>query len=263
MSIKIAVMSMKGGQAKTTLATNLAARIAKARRDVLLIDADVQANVTTIFQRDHVCNLASVLSGQVQHLDFLKLDQHFYMLPSGGPLLVETTTQLSQSRYSDTLLRQLLTPVKHGIVIIDTAPSWNNLSRNVLMYVDYIIIPAVSDYLGFSGCDQVLSYIEKFRNQAMGQCNAEVLGIALTRYNPRTNLSQTIRKGLTGRWPMLLFENAIEESVSIQEAPAFQQTIFDYRNGRTRGAQMYDTLCKEIMRRIAKRQKEKRNGAST
>ena len=240
---------MKGGQAKTTLATNLAARIAKARRDILLIDADVQANVTTIFQRDHVCNLASVLSGQVQHLDFLKLDQHFYMLPSGGPSLVETTTQLSQSRYSDTLLRQLLTPVKHGIVIIDTAPSWNDLSRNVLMYVDYIIIPAVSDYLGFS-------------NQAMGQCNAEVLGIALTRYNPRTNLSQTIRKGLTERWPMLLFENAIEESVSIQEAPAFQQTIFDYRNGRTRGAQMYDTLCKEIMRRIAKRQKEKRNGAS-
>ena len=130
------------------------------------------------------------------------------------------------------------------------------------MYVDYIIVPTVSDYLGFSGCDQVLSYIEKFRSQAMGQCNAEVLGIALTRYNARTNLSQTIRKGVMERWPELLFENAIDESVSIQEAPAFQQTIFDYRNGRTRGAQMYDTLCKEIMRRIAKRQKEKRNGAS-
>ena len=67
-------MSMKGGQAKTTLATNLAARIAKARRDVLLIDADVQANVTTIFQRDHVCNLASVLSGQVQHLDWSRIN---------------------------------------------------------------------------------------------------------------------------------------------------------------------------------------------
>ncbi|MEC9460240.1 MAG: AAA family ATPase, partial [SAR324 cluster bacterium] len=51
MSIKIAVMTMKGGQAKTTLAINLAARIAKARRDVLLIDSDIQANVTTTFQR--------------------------------------------------------------------------------------------------------------------------------------------------------------------------------------------------------------------
>jgi ATPases involved in chromosome partitioning len=42
-SIKIAVMTMKGGQAKTTLAINLASRIAKARREVLLIDSDIQA----------------------------------------------------------------------------------------------------------------------------------------------------------------------------------------------------------------------------
>ena len=42
----------------------------------------------------------------------------------------------------------------------------------------------------------------------------------------------------------------IEESVSIQEAPAFQKNIFDYKNGCTRGAGMYDQLCREIMRRI-------------
>ena len=49
MSIKIAVMTMKGGQAKTTLAINFASRIAKARREVLLIDSDIQANITTTF----------------------------------------------------------------------------------------------------------------------------------------------------------------------------------------------------------------------
>ena len=41
-----------------------------------------------------------------------------------------------------------------------------------------------------------------------------------------------------------------------EEAPAFQQNIFDYRKGRTRGAEMYDQLCKEIMRRILERQKD-------
>ena len=61
MSIKIAVMTMKGGQAKTTLAINLASRISKARREVLLIDSDIQANVTTTFKRDHHCNLAAVI----------------------------------------------------------------------------------------------------------------------------------------------------------------------------------------------------------
>ena len=65
MSIKIAVMTMKGGQAKTTLAINFASRIAKARRKVLLIDSDIQANITTTFKRDHFCNLANIILGKV------------------------------------------------------------------------------------------------------------------------------------------------------------------------------------------------------
>ena len=84
MSIKIAVMTMKGGQAKTTLAINLAARIAKARRNVLLIDSDIQANVTTTFQRDHYCNLANVILGKVNDFEFIQLDRHLAFLPSGG-----------------------------------------------------------------------------------------------------------------------------------------------------------------------------------
>ena len=54
----------------------------------------------------------------------------------------------------------------------------------------------------------------------------------------------------------MLFKRVIEESVSIQEAPAFKQNIFDYRKGRTRGAEMYDQLCREIMRRIIEKQKD-------
>jgi chromosome partitioning protein len=258
-SIKIAVMSMKGGQAKTSLSVNLAARIAKARRDVLLIDSDVQANVTTIFQRDHVCNLANLILGRVQKFEFIELDRHFYFLPSGGTEIVEATQSLAQSRQRETFLRKLLEPISQGIVIVDTAPSWSDLSRNLLMYVDYVIVPVVTDYLGYSGCDQIMNYISQFQRQSLGQCQAEVLGIAITRYNTRTNLSQTIRKGLQEQWPELMFSNLIEETVSIQEAPAFHQNIFDYRSGRTRGAYMYDALCKEIMKRIAQREKERRS----
>ena len=67
MSIKIVIMTMKGGQAKTTLAINFASRIAKARREVLLIDSDIQANITTTFQRNHFCNLANIILGKVSN----------------------------------------------------------------------------------------------------------------------------------------------------------------------------------------------------
>jgi chromosome partitioning protein len=256
-------MTMKGGQAKTTLAINLAARIAKARRKVLLIDSDIQANVTTTFQRDHHCNLAHVILGKVSNFDFIQLDRYLSFLPSGGEAMVEASSYLGHTRFKDSLFKNLLSSINHRIVIIDTAPSWSDVSRNILMYVDYVIVPVVTDYLGFSGCDQIMTYIDQFKAGMLGQCKAEVLGIAITRSHPRTKLAQTITEGLRERWPDLMFSQIVEETVSIQEAPAFQQSIFDYRKGRTSGAEMYDLLCREIMRRIVQQQKNVHNGNLT
>ncbi|GIT63462.1 MAG: hypothetical protein Ct9H300mP21_10080 [Pseudomonadota bacterium] len=45
-----------------------------------------------------------------------------------------------------------------------------------------------------------MSYIDEFKESKLGQCKAEVLGIAITRFQPRTNLSQTITEGLRERW---------------------------------------------------------------
>jgi chromosome partitioning protein len=254
-SIKIAVMTMKGGQAKTTLAINFASRIARASRDVLLIDSDIQANITTTFQRDHFCNLANIVLGKVRNFEFIQLAQHLSFLPSGGEAMVEFSSYLSHTNFKDTLFKNLLSTINHNIIVIDTAPSWNEVSRNILMYVDYVIVPVVTDYLGYSGCDQIMSYIDEFKQSKLGQCKAEVLGIAVTRSHPRTKLARTITAGLQERWSDLLFKSMVEESVSIQEAPAFQQNIFDYKNGRTRGARMYDQLCREIMRRIVRQRK--------
>ena len=169
--------------------------------------------------------------------------------------MVEASSYLSHTQFKDALLKNLLLTINHNIVIIDTAPSWNEISRNILMYVDFVIVPVVTDYLGYSGCDQIMSYIEDFKESKLGECKAEVLGIAVTRSQPRTRLARTITTGLKERWPDLIFKSMIEESVSIQEAPAFQKNIFNYKNGCTRGAGMYDKLCREIMRRIVKQRK--------
>ncbi len=255
MSIKIAIMSMKGGQGKTALSVNLTDRVSKANRNVLLIDSDMQANVSTIFQRDHVCNLANLILGEMKEFEFLEINKRFSILPSGGKKMVEAARYIGNSRFRETVLKNLLEPLKHSIIIFDCAPSWNEVNENILMYVDYVIIPVVTDYLGYSGCDQVITYIEDLKKDARGLCRAEILGIAVTRFNNRTNISKTILQGLHTHWPDLVFKSLIEESVSIQEAPAYHNSIFGYKNGKTRGAQMYEKLCKEILMRIAKKWK--------
>ncbi len=256
MSVKLAIMTMKGGQAKTALAVNLADRISKAQRDVLLVDSDVQANVTTVFQRDHVCNLANVILGRVKEFEFIKINDHFSFLPSGGKDLVEASRYISNSRFRETILSNLLEPLENSFIIFDCAPSWNEINENILMYADYVIIPVVTDYLGFSGCDQAMSYIEELKEESRGRCNVEILGIAVTRFNNRTNISKTVVNGLKERWPDLMFQNVVDESVSIQEAPAYHKSIFDYKGGKTKGALMYDALCKEILMRVAEKRKE-------
>jgi len=62
---------------------------------------------------------------------------------------VEASSYLNQTRFKDALFKNLLSSINHKIVIIDTAPSWSEVSRNILMYVDYVIVPVVTDYLGF------------------------------------------------------------------------------------------------------------------
>ena len=254
MTVKIAIMTMKGGQAKTALSINLADLIAKAGRSVVLIDSDVQANVTTVFQRDHRSNLASLILGQVQQFEFIQLAENFDFLPSGGKLLAEASRYISNSRFRESILKRLCQNLTQNFVIFDCAPSWNEINENILMYVDYVIIPVVTDYLGYSGCDQAMAYIESLKKESCGVCEAKILGIAITRLNRRTNIANTVLQELTRRWHDLLFQNVIEESVSIQEAPAFHQSIFDYRSGKTKGAMMYEALCKEILERIVYQQ---------
>ena len=101
-------MTMKGGQAKTTLAINLASRISKARREVLLIDSDIQANITTTFKRDHHCNLANVILGKVNSFEFIHLQKYLAFLPSGGESMVEAISYLSHTQFKNTLFKNNL-----------------------------------------------------------------------------------------------------------------------------------------------------------
>ena len=77
-------------------------------------------------------------------------------------------------------------------------------------------------------------------------------GILLTMYDSRNNLSQQVEGEVRKHFKGTVFETIIPRNVRLSEAPSHGMPILLY-DIRSRGAQSYLSLAKELMRRGAKK----------
>jgi len=127
----VAVSSGKGGVGKTNIAVNVAIRLAKMGRKVVLLDADLgTANADVLCNVDARGNLAQVIAGRQT------LAQTAVQAP-GGFSLVPGASGLAQIAALDEFERQRLVQQMHGLeqdhdlILIDTGAG---LAPNVLSF---------------------------------------------------------------------------------------------------------------------------------
>ena len=123
--IVISVCSFKGGTAKTSIALNVGAALAKFhQKRVLMIDFDAQANLTAGlgFDPDNHDSLASVLQ-ENKNIDdvIISTESTGLDLIPGDTWLerVEITGALATDRYSHEKLKKTIEPLDYDFVIID------------------------------------------------------------------------------------------------------------------------------------------------
>ena len=86
--------------------------------------------------------------------------------------------------------------------------------------------------------------IKKYCNPSL-----EIAGVLLTRYNNRTILSQHLKETFTKISTQIgtkVFNTYIRESISIKEAQAMKQSIFEY-DSRSNGAVDYQKFIDELL----------------
>ena len=232
MATIIALTNQKGGVGKTTSSSALAAGLFSFyNKKVLAIDLDPQGSMGFSLGLDieNCSTIYDVLKGQVNIKDAIQ-DTDYCDIITSNILLSSAELEFTSSD-RDILLKRALLPViaEYDYIIIDTPPALNVLTVNAYAASNHLIIPMAPEILSLLGVSQLKETIDSVRQSV--NPNLNVLGIILTKFNPRTLLAREVKEmaeNIASQMGTRVFNAQIRTSVAVAEAPAHGLSIFDH-----------------------------------
>jgi chromosome partitioning protein len=254
----ITIVNQKGGVGKTTTAINLAASLALAEKDILVIDTDPQGNSTSglgISRHDLDKSLYDVYAGRCEINETLKKTSMEYLsiLPSTIDLLgVEVELVGREGRES--VLHNAINSIRerYCYIFIDCPPSLGLLTLNALVAANSVIIPVQCEYYALEGLGFLARTLRLVRRSF--NPDLEIEGIVLTMFDSRNNLSQEVAAEVRKYFGDKVYNTVIPRNVTLGEAPSYGKPALLY-DIHSRGAQSYLSLAKEILNENGTRQR--------
>ncbi len=252
----IAVSNQKGGVGKTTTVVNLAAALATAKRHILIVDCDAQANSTGALGFTRNPARRSLYHGIVLNQPPATLIQKtavegLELLPADKNL-AGAAIELINLPDREYCLKKLLSPLRsqYEYILLDCPPSLDLMTLNALAASDTVLIPIQCEYLALEGVSELLDTLMRIRRTLNPELGIE--GILLTMYDERTTLSKQVSSDLRSFFGQQVFRTVIPRNVRLAEAPSHGKPIIIYDIHST-GAASYLQLAREVIANDQKR----------
>ncbi|MDH3328776.1 MAG: zinc-ribbon domain-containing protein [Desulfobulbaceae bacterium] len=243
----IAISNQKGGVAKTSTCMNLGVSLAMMGKKVLLVDFDVQANLTiSLGYPTHSASFFDILkSGTEDITEYIQATRYnnLYLLPSNSKMALLTKQYMHKPDY-EFLLRDRLASVsgQYDYIIIDTPPALGFCTLNALMASHYIIIPTPCEYLSLHGIHMIEDVIKIVQVRSGRKINYRVL---ITMHDPQSTAARVIFKKITNIFQNKVLQTVIDLDQRMKESQIVHLPVYHYAK-QSSSARQYQQLAREV-----------------
>ena len=245
----------KGGSGKSTTCANIGYSLSTLGKRVLLIDADMQMNLTLYFFDDE------------RSLEFAKSDKNIYkgiinqrdlspyivnteyenldLIPS-STLMSSIEFELFTKWQREFILREGLRKIKeqgtYDYILIDAPPTLGCWVMNIMCASDFLVIPVEASPWGLFGLANMFEFYEQVKRIAP---ELEILGIAITKASERKNYFKQTVETLSSLDNVRLFESIIRVDSTIEWSQDNSKPVMVYKKS-SRAAQEYMAMAEEV-----------------
>jgi chromosome partitioning protein len=238
---------LKGGSTKTSSAFNLAVRLNQYGAKVLVIDLDMQGNLTDAFGVQVTTGpvFYHIASGEADIQDaIVNVSENLDLVPSdfeNSTLdFLITSRRLDLRRFIANSLAKVRD--NYDYIIIDCNPALSSLNISIALSSDRIIIPVNPDKFAAKGLKKTIEELERV-SQEYGQ--PIKYNLLYTLYDGREATSQKYLIEYGSEYKDLLIPTVIKRNADVKNALDQKKSIFDFPKASAR--EDFDLLARTIL----------------
>ena len=251
----IAFANNKGGSGKTTSCSNIGCALAKMGKKVLIIDGDMQLNLTLSFfdeekALEYASNGKNVYTAIKEEKD---LSDFVVSTEYEGLDIVPSTSLMSAIEFDlfpkwqrEFILRKCLDAIKargyYDYILIDSPPTLGGWVMNVMCASDFVVIPVEASPWGLFGLANMFDFINKVKEISP---RLEVMGIMVTKADERKKYFKETLQTLKESEIARVFDTYVKIDSTVEWSQDNSKPVVAYKK-YSRSALEYTSLAKEI-----------------